>query len=79
MREAENEATEPIEIRNEEDDTVEEAKNEITEPSETRNNAVEEVMDNHNVRRSLRDRKQRIDINQEDIGKCDDKNDPDYN
>ena len=35
-------------------------------------------MDNHNVRRSLRDRKQRMNINQEDIGECDDKNDPDY-
>ena len=78
MREAENEVTEPIEVRNEEDDTVEEAEDEITEPSETRNTTVDEVMDNHNVRRSLRDRKQRMNINQEDIGECDDKNDPDY-
>ena len=69
------------ETRNDENDTVEEAKNEVTETIEMRNNendTVDEVKDNHNVRRSSRHRKQRIDINQDEIGDCDDKNDPDY-
>ena len=60
---------------------MEEVKNEVTEPIETRNNendTVNEVKNNHNVRRSSRNRKQRIDINQDEIGDCDDKNDPDY-
>ena len=55
-----NEITEPIEMRNDENDTVDEAKND------------------HNVRRSSRQRKQRIEINPDEIGDCDDKNDLDY-
>ena len=55
-----NEITEPIEMRNDENDTVDEAKND------------------HNVRRSSRQHKQRIEINPDEIGDCDDKNDPDY-
>ena len=60
---------------------VEETTNEITEPIEIENeenNTVDEVNDIPNVRRSTRPRKQRMDINQEEIGDCDDKNDPDY-
>ena len=37
-----------------------------------------QVNDIPNVRRSTRPRKQRININHEEIGDCDDKNDPDY-
>ena len=55
-----NEITEPIEMRNDENDTVDEAKND------------------HNVRRSSRQHKQRIEINPDEIGDCDDKNDPEY-
>ena len=34
--------------------------------------------ENINVRRSSRPRKQRMEIDDEEIGDCDDKNDPDY-
>ena len=69
------------ETRNDENDTVEETTNEITEPIEIKNdenNTVDEAKDIPNVRRSSRHHKQRMDINQEEIGDCDDKNDPDY-
>ena len=60
---------------------MEETTNEITEPIEIKNdekNTVDEAKDIQNVRRSSRHHKQRMDINQEEIGDCDDKNDPDY-
>ena len=41
-------------------------------------NTNDKVNDNPNVRRSSRPRKQRMEINQEEIGDCDDKDDPDY-
>ena len=52
--------------------------NEIGEVSNDENNADDEVDDSTNVRRSSRPRKQRVDINIEDIGDCDDKDDPDF-
>ena len=48
--------------------------NELVEVS----NAKDEVDDNTNVRRSSRPRKQIVNINAEDIGDCDDKDDPDF-
>ena len=42
------------------------------------NDTMDGTKINHKVRRSSRHRKQRININQDEIGDCDDKNDPDY-
>ena len=52
--------------------------NELVEVSNDESNADDEVDDSTNVRRSSRPRKQRVDINVEDIGDCDDKDDPDF-
>ena len=55
---------------------MEETTNEITEPIEIENdenNTVDEMNDIPDVRRSTRPRKQRMDINQEEIEDCDDK------
>ena len=41
-------------------------------------NIDDKVVGNTSVRRSSRPRKQRMEINQEEIGDCDDKDDPDY-
>ena len=42
------------------------------------NDTMDGTKINHKVRRSSRQSKQRIKISQDDIGDCDDKNDPDY-
>ena len=52
--------------------------NELVEVSNDESNADDEVDDSTNVRRSSRPRKQRVNINVEDIGGCDDKDDPDF-
>ena len=52
--------------------------NELVEVSNDESNADDEVDDSTNVRRSSRPRKQRVNINVEDIGECDDKDDPDF-
>ena len=57
---------------------MEKAENKTTKPLETRDNPIDKVTDSHSVRRSLRNQKQRMNIDQEDIGECDDENDPDY-
>ena len=81
MDEAENEITGTIERKNDGNDTMNEAKNEVTEPVEERNNendTMDEAKALHKVRRSSRQRKQRMEINPDEIGDCDDKNDLDY-
>ena len=52
--------------------------NELVEVSNDESNADDEVDDSTNVRRLSRPCKQRVDINVEDIGDCDDKDDPDF-
>ena len=42
------------------------------------NDTADEAKKDHNVRRSSRQRKQRIEINPDEIGDCNDNNDPDY-
>ena len=52
--------------------------NKLVEVSNDENIANDEVDGSTNVIRSSRPRKQRVDINVEDIGDCDDKDDPDF-
>ena len=51
---------------------------EIVKVNRDTSNVDDKVDDNTNVRRSSRPRKQRMEINEEEIGDCDDENDPDY-
>ena len=51
---------------------------EIVKVNRDTSNVDDKVDDNTNVRRSSRPRKQRMEINEEEIGECDDKHDPDY-
>ena len=57
--------------RNDKDETMDETRND-------ENKIGSKVNEVPKVRRSTRPRKQRMDFNQEEIGDCDDKNDPDY-
>ena len=59
-----------------ENNAVENTTNEISEI--IRVNTDDKGNGNTNVRRSSRPRKQRMEINVEDIGDCDDKDDPDF-
>ena len=51
---------------------------EIVEVNNDTSNTGNMVDENTNVRRSSRPRKQRMIIDEEEIGDCDDENDPDY-
>ena len=51
---------------------------EIVEVNNDTGEAGNMADENTNVRRSSRPRKQRMEIDDEEIGDCDDKNDPDY-
>ena len=69
------------EEKNDENNAVRDTTNEMNETIKVNidtSNADDKVDGNTNVRRSSRPRKQRMEINEEEIGDCDDKNDPDY-
>ena len=66
-------------LRISDDGTVEDTTTNMKELAETKNDKTNgEANDNTGVRRSSRSHKQRVEINVEDIGDCDDENDPDF-
>ena len=73
-----NEITETGDRSN--DDTMIEENNEVekTVIKKNENVTADETKITHKVRRSSRNRKQRINDDNDEIGDCDDKNDPDY-
>ena len=66
-------------LRTDDDGTVEDTTTNMNELAETNNDKTAgEANGSTDVRRSSRSRKQRVEINVEDIGDCDDKDDPDF-
>ena len=61
-------------------DTTNEENIEVEKPveKESKNITTDETKIHHRVRRSSRNRKQRMKINHDEIGDCDDKNDHNY-
>ena len=78
MNDTRHEITETDDRSN--DDTMNEENNEVekTVIKKNENVTADETKITHKVRRSSRNRKQRMNINHDEIGDCDDKNDPDY-
>ena len=82
VRYNESEKDENNEMRNDENDENDDSgnnENDETRNDEVRNNESSDRDENHQgVRRSKREHKQKIKINPDEIGECDDENDKDY-